>query len=251
MSCSCAWATPFALNNFTPTLHYSNKKKKIARAQILQGSRSSKNREWEKGALFFAQKLPMLPKLSEGRGTTTTTTTTTTTKAVNGEDSGGEPAVDAAHDQQQQQQQQEDVFSWSSVILPFVFPALGGLLFGYDIGATSGATISLQSPQLSGTAWFSLSALQLGLVVSGSLYGALLGSLLVYPIADFLGRRRELISGAALYALGALITGFAPDLGLLIIGRLIYGLGIGLAMHGAPSILPKHLLLRSVGHLYL
>lgn len=25
----------------------------------------------------------------------------------------------------------------------FVFPALGGLLFGYDIGATSGATISL------------------------------------------------------------------------------------------------------------
>lgn len=26
----------------------------------------------------------------------------------------------------------------------FVFPALGGLLFGYDIGATSGATISLQ-----------------------------------------------------------------------------------------------------------
>jgi hypothetical protein len=25
-----------------------------------------------------------------------------------------------------------------------VFPALGGLLFGYDIGATSGATISLQ-----------------------------------------------------------------------------------------------------------
>ncbi|KAK9089206.1 hypothetical protein Scep_028288 [Stephania cephalantha] len=36
---------------------------------------------------------------------------------------------------------------------PFVFPALGGLLFGYDIGATFGAIISLQSPELSGTAW--------------------------------------------------------------------------------------------------
>nr|GMC48003.1 D-xylose-proton symporter-like 3, chloroplastic [Ipomoea batatas] len=35
-------------------------------------------------------------------------------------------------------------FNWSSVILPFIFPALGGLLFGYDIGATSGATLSLQ-----------------------------------------------------------------------------------------------------------
>lgn len=26
----------------------------------------------------------------------------------------------------------------------FLFPALGGLLYGYDIGATSGATISIE-----------------------------------------------------------------------------------------------------------
>ncbi|WCJ20472.1 Major facilitator superfamily protein [Euphorbia peplus] len=129
--------------------------------------------------------------------------------------------------------QQED-FSWSSVILPFVFPALGGLLFGYDIGATSGATISLQSPELSGTTWFNLSPVQLGLVVSGSLYGALFGSLLVYPIADFLGRRRELIIASLLYLFGGLVTAFAPELAVLLVGRLLYGLGIGLAMHGAP-----------------
>ncbi|CAK9327004.1 unnamed protein product [Citrullus colocynthis] len=133
----------------------------------------------------------------------------------------------------------EEEFSWSSVILPFLFPALGGLLFGYDIGATSGATLSLQSPELSGTSWFNLSALQLGLVVSGSLYGALLGSLLVYPIADFLGRRRELITAAALYALGSLTTAYSPDLGVLLAGRLLYGLGIGLAMHGAPLFIAE------------
>ncbi|CAD5335322.1 unnamed protein product [Arabidopsis thaliana] len=113
-------------------------------------------------------------------------------------------------------------FSWSSVILPFIFPALGGLLFGYDIGATSGATLSLQSPTLSGTTWFNFSPVQLGLVVSGSLYGALLGSISVYGVADFLGRRRELIIAAVLYLLGSLITGCAPDLNIL------------LAMHGAP-----------------
>nr|CAB3492656.1 unnamed protein product [Digitaria exilis] len=107
-------------------------------------------------------------------------------------------------------------FSWTSVILPFLFPALGGLLFGYDIGATSGATISVQSADLSGTTWFNLSSVQLGLVASGSLYGALGGSILAYRIADFLG-------------------------------RVLYGIGIGLdvmqlncysalcqAMHGAP-----------------
>uniref|UniRef100_A0A0E0P391 Major facilitator superfamily (MFS) profile domain-containing protein n=1 Tax=Oryza rufipogon TaxID=4529 RepID=A0A0E0P391_ORYRU len=116
-------------------------------------------------------------------------------------------------------------FSWSSIILPFLFPALGGLLFGYDIGATSGACISLQSAELSGTTWFSLSSIQLGLVASGSLYGALGGSLLAYRVADFLGRRIELVTAAALYISGALVTGFAPDFVLLIIGRLLYGIG--------------------------
>ncbi|XP_059305170.1 D-xylose-proton symporter-like 3, chloroplastic isoform X1 [Lycium ferocissimum] len=125
-------------------------------------------------------------------------------------------------------------FSWTSVILPFIFPALGGLLFGYDIGATSSATIALQSPELSGTTWYSLSAVQLGLVVSGSLYGALIGSILAYPFADFLGRRRELIIAAILYAAGGSLTAYAPGLGVLLFGRLVYGLGIGLAMHGAP-----------------
>ncbi|XP_045826633.1 D-xylose-proton symporter-like 3, chloroplastic [Trifolium pratense] len=128
----------------------------------------------------------------------------------------------------------QEEFSWSSVILPFVFPALGGLLFGYDIGATSGATISLQSPELSGIAWSNLSSIQLGLVVSGSLYGALFGSLLAFAIADFIGRKRQLIGAALLYLLGSAITATAPELGVLLAGRLIYGLGIGLAMHGAP-----------------
>lgn len=129
---------------------------------------------------------------------------------------------------------EQEEFAWSSVILPFVFPALGGLLFGYDIGATSGAVLSLQSPELSGTNWFNLSAVQLGLVVSGSLYGALFGSLIVYPLADFLGRRRELIIASLLYLSGALLTAYSPGLGVLLIARCLYGLGIGMAMHGAP-----------------
>lgn len=46
----------------------------------------------------------------------------------------------------------------------------------YDIGATSGALVSMTSQQYSGTDWYSLSAVQSGLVVSLSLGGALLGS---------------------------------------------------------------------------
>ncbi|PAN44251.1 hypothetical protein PAHAL_9G028800 [Panicum hallii] len=143
------------------------------------------------------------------------------TQAQGGDAGRGAAAGDAA-------------LSWAPVILPFLFPALGGLLFGYDIGATSGATISVQSADLSGTTWFNLSSVQLGLVASGSLYGALGGSILAYRVADFLGRRIELVTAAALYILGALVTGFAPNFVALIIGRILYGIGIGLAMHGAP-----------------
>ncbi|MCL7037422.1 hypothetical protein MKW94_010950, partial [Papaver nudicaule] len=79
----------------------------------------------------------------------------------------------------------------------------------------------------------------------GPFYGALISSILVYPIADFLGRRRELIIEAMLYTLGGLTTGFAPDHKILMLGRLLYGLGIGLAMHGAPLYIaetcPSHI----------
>uniref|UniRef100_A0A0C9RV08 TSA: Wollemia nobilis Ref_Wollemi_Transcript_11794_2254 transcribed RNA sequence n=1 Tax=Wollemia nobilis TaxID=56998 RepID=A0A0C9RV08_9CONI len=128
----------------------------------------------------------------------------------------------------------KEIFTWSSLILPFVFPALGGLLFGYDIGATSGAAVSLQSAELSGTTWYNLTSIETGLVVSGSLYGALCGSIIAFNVADFLGRRRELIVASMIYLLGALITAFTPDLPVLISGRLLYGFGIGLAMHAAP-----------------
>ena len=42
---------------------------------------------------------------------------------------------------------------WLITSLAFLFPALGGALFGYDIGATSGALVSLKSAATSGTSW--------------------------------------------------------------------------------------------------
>ncbi|CAL9125522.1 unnamed protein product [Musa textilis] len=130
-------------------------------------------------------------------------------------------------------------YSATAAILPFLFPALGGLLYGYDIGATSGAKISLQSSSLSGTTWYNLSSLEIGLVVSGSLYGALIGSVLAFTIADFLGRRRELIISAVLYFVGALLTALAPNFPVMVIGRFVFGTGIGLAMHAAPMYIAE------------
>ncbi|KAK7258149.1 hypothetical protein RIF29_32634 [Crotalaria pallida] len=133
----------------------------------------------------------------------------------------------------------ENYYSTYAAILPFLFPALGGLLYGYDIGATSSATISIQSSTLSGITWYNLSSVQIGLVTSGSLYGALIGSLLAFNVADFLGRKRELIAAALAYLVGALVTAVAPDFPLLVVGRVVFGLGIGLAMHAAPMYIAE------------
>eukprot|EP00250_Pteridium_aquilinum_P034510 c7681_g2_i1 orf=130-1323(+) len=141
--------------------------------------------------------------------------------------------------QESQEKLTSHSFKWSSAILPFLFPALGGSLYGYDIGATSGASLSIESASLSGTDWYDLSSVQAGLVESGSLYGALVGSVLAFTVADFLGRRRELIAAAAFYILGAIIQASAPSFALLVVGRLVYGFGIGMAMHGAPMYIAE------------
>ncbi|KAE9465069.1 hypothetical protein C3L33_03011, partial [Rhododendron williamsianum] len=139
----------------------------------------------------------------------------------------------------------------------FLFPALGGLLYGYDIGATSCAIISVECvkqkshlPHLSFLFFavshikrvymvYDLSSVDIGLITSGSLYGALIGSLLAFNVADFLGRRRELIVASVLYLVGALVTALAPDFVIMVIGRFVFGIGIGLAMHAAPMYIAE------------
>ncbi|XP_073002256.1 D-xylose-proton symporter-like 2 isoform X2 [Typha latifolia] len=147
-------------------------------------------------------------------------------------DSSREPLIDGGGSP-------SESYSVKAAILPFFFPALGGLLYGYDIGATSGATISLESSELSGTTWYDLSSVEIGLVVSGSLYGALIGSILAFTVADFLGRRRELILSSLLYLVGAVLTALAPNFPIMVIGRFVFGIGIGLAMHAAPMYIAE------------
>ena len=133
----------------------------------------------------------------------------------------------------------EESVDWVNTALLFLFPAIGGLLFGYDIGATSGALISMTSADLSGTDWYGLSAVQSGLVVSLSLGGALLGSGLALLYGDRLGRKRELLGAPALYAAASAAVAAAPSLPAVLAGRLAYGVGIGFCMHAAPAYIAE------------
>ncbi|KAJ8601604.1 hypothetical protein CTAYLR_008467 [Chrysophaeum taylorii] len=126
-------------------------------------------------------------------------------------------------------------FRKESVLRVFIFPALGGLLFGYDIGATSYVLPQLESKR-SGVKWHDLikhSAVLQGIVTSGGVAGALVGALIVFRVADVLGRRRELLIGVR----GG--TSAALGLSLLLLGRVVYGVGCGFVMHGAPAYIAE------------
>nr|AFK44058.1 unknown [Lotus japonicus] len=42
-----------------------------------------------------------------------------------------------------------------------------------------------------------------------------------------------------MYLVGALVTALAPNFPVLVVGRLVFGIGIGLAMHAAPMYIAE------------
>ncbi|MGW7799060.1 glucose transporter GlcP [Staphylococcus xylosus] len=114
--------------------------------------------------------------------------------------------------------------------LIFFLGALGGLLYGYDMGVISGALLFIRDD-------IPLNSFTEGLVVSSMLVGAIFGSGASGPMSDRLGRRRVVFIIAIIYIIGALILAFAPSMPILVLGRLIIGLAVG----GSTAIVPVYL----------
>jgi MFS transporter, SP family, galactose:H+ symporter len=105
--------------------------------------------------------------------------------------------------------------------------ALGGMLFGYDTGVISGAILFISKD-------FSLTQLQVEIVVSCVLIGALIGAMTGGVLADRFGRRRVIIATATLFVGGAIVTALSPTFTLLISGRISVGAAIGVASFTTP-----------------
>jgi SP family galactose:H+ symporter-like MFS transporter len=113
------------------------------------------------------------------------------------------------------------------VYLATAISALGGMLFGYDIGVISGAILFIQKA-------FSLSAGMEEIVVSSVLVGSLLGAIAGGVLADRLGRRKLLIITAIVFGLGAIGAALSPGTAWLIVARIVAGAAIGVASFVAP-----------------
>ena len=110
--------------------------------------------------------------------------------------------------------------------------AICGLLFGFDTGVISGALLFLKTD-------FSLSPWWEGVVTSAVLAGACAGAGFSGRLTDRLGRRRMVIAVAILFFIASLVTALAPNLAVLIAGRVLVGLAIGVCSYAGPLISPK------------
>jgi MFS transporter, SP family, arabinose:H+ symporter len=106
------------------------------------------------------------------------------------------------------------------LILSAITAAMGGLLFGFDTAVISGVTRAV-------TALYDLSPLRLGLTVSSALVGTVLGAMFASAPADRWGRKRTLFVLAFLYLVSALGCAFAWNWPVLVIFRIVGGVGIG------------------------
>ncbi|KAJ0977174.1 hypothetical protein J5N97_012648 [Dioscorea zingiberensis] len=111
-----------------------------------------------------------------------------------------------------------------------VTAGIGGLLFGYDTGVISGALLYIkdefevvaQSDFLQET------------IVSMALVGAIIGAAGGGWMNDAYGRKRATLIADVVFTVGSLVMCAAPDPYVLIFGRLLVGLGVGMASVTAP-----------------
>ena len=120
----------------------------------------------------------------------------------------------------------------TTVVFTCILAALAGLMFGLDIGVISGAQKFIQLE-------FQVTDSMIEWIVSIMMAGAAIGALSAAWMAAKVGRKRSLILGAVLFVAGSLLCGMAWSPGVLIVGRLILGVAIGIASFTAPLYLAE------------
>lgn len=110
--------------------------------------------------------------------------------------------------------------------------ALGGLLFGYDTGVISGALLFIRTQ-------FDLTPTMQGVVAGIALIGAAVGAAFAGTLSDRFGRRPVLLVTGLVFIVGAIIAALATSTSVLLIGRVLVGVGIGFASMLTPLYLAE------------
>lgn len=124
------------------------------------------------------------------------------------------------------------VLKYFWLILVTVIASLGGLLSGFDTGVISGALLFINED-------WNLSDYLQGILVSSVLIGAVIGAASNGILADIFGRKKIIITTAIIFIVGSVMCAFAPNIGVLIVSRILVGLAIGIVNFVVPLYLSE------------
>ncbi|KAJ8761503.1 hypothetical protein K2173_001637 [Erythroxylum novogranatense] len=138
------------------------------------------------------------------------------------------------------------------VLVTCIVAAMGGLIFGYDIGISGGVTTMpsflkkffpsvyrKQQEHSKINQYCQYDSETLTLFTSSLYLAALMSSLVASTVTRKFGRKLSMLFGGVLFFSGAIINGLAKAVWMLILGRILLGFGIGFANQSVPLYLSE------------
>ncbi|CAN1328123.1 Sugar transport protein 7 [Linum perenne] len=127
----------------------------------------------------------------------------------------------------------------TSVIIACFIAAIGGSLFGYDVGISGGVTsndeflkkffphVYEKKQQAHENNYCKFDDQGLATFTSSLYFAGLVASLVASPITRAYGRRISIIIGGISFLIGASLNAAAVHIAMLLLGRILLGIGIG------------------------
>lgn len=143
------------------------------------------------------------------------------------------------------------------VVIACIVAATGGSLFGYDVGISGGVTsmdqfllkffpgVYRKKKGVRENNYCKYNDEGLSAFTSSLYVAGLVASLLASPVTRKYGRKSSIVTGGLCFLIGAALTASAVNLAMLILGRIMLGVGIGFGNQAVPLYLsemaPTHL----------
>ena len=107
------------------------------------------------------------------------------------------------------------------------------------LSASSALSTDMYLPAMPGIADdLNTTAPMVQLTLSSVMAGMAIGQLIIGPLSDGLGRKRLLVAGAVAALIASLVCALAPSISVLVIARLVQGLGGGACVVIARAVVP-------------
>ncbi|XP_022159411.1 sugar carrier protein C-like, partial [Momordica charantia] len=133
------------------------------------------------------------------------------------------------------------------VLITCIVAAMGGLIFGYDIGISGGVTsmapflqkffpsvYEKEALDTSTNQYCKFDSVALTMFTSSLYLAALLASFVASWVTKTFGRKKSMLLGGFVFLVGAAINAAAQNIAMLIIGRICLGIGVGFSIQSVP-----------------